>query len=220
VSTSLVGEAAAVDTVTTAATTFWTDLAMGAWSVGHAAHEIATQLGVDLAGPDDGADANIINRNVDREARGDGTLIASFDAARRIAAAMPKDGSIIVVRPRFGLPLRTDNRALLRYLVQLGIDVRCTPRAGTPHDATDLPELVRAHPGLIGTDPNSRWTFSCRSGSTRRQSAPKIDADRSTCGIRGRGCPAVRLLPVSWFALGRGVTATGGGRASDGAARR
>ena len=148
-STSLAGEAAAVDTVTTAATTFWTDLAMGAWSVGHAAHEIATQLGVDLAGPDDGADANIINRNVDREARGDGTLIASFDAARRIAAAMPKDGSIIVVRPRFGLPLRTDNRALLRYLVQLGIDVRCTPRAGTPHDATDLPELVRAHPGLI-----------------------------------------------------------------------
>ncbi|CAN5392568.1 hypothetical protein BH10PSE14_BH10PSE14_20820 [soil metagenome] len=148
-STALAGEAPLVVTRTSAETAFWTDLAMGAWSAGHAAHEIAAQLGITLDARDDDADASTINRGVDREARGDGTLIAAFDAARRIAAAMPRDGRIVLIRPCFGLPMRADNRALLRYLTQLGIVVRCLPRARENQVAIDLPELARVHPGLI-----------------------------------------------------------------------
>lgn len=140
---------AATDPLPWLGVTAWTDLTMGAWSAGHAASEIAAQLGIVLAASDEGAGANTINRNVDREARGDGTLMAAFDAAQRIAAAMPAGGSIMVIRPRFGLPLRRDNRALLRYLKLLGVAVHCVPRAASFGVAPDLPELVRIHPGLI-----------------------------------------------------------------------
>lgn len=144
------GEASAVataDPATAMNTTIHVDLAMGAWSPGHAAGEIAAQLGISLPEYGDPAEENIINRGVDREARGDGTLIAALDAARRIAAAMPMGATIALARPRFGLPMRTENRALLRYLARLGVAIACV--APGRDAADDLPQTARVYPGLI-----------------------------------------------------------------------
>lgn len=138
-----------------------TDLSMGAWSPRHAALEIAAQLGLNLPALQGAAVDNIISAGVDREAQGDGTLLAAHADARAIVAALPSGAAIRVSRPRFGLPLRADNRALLRYLAGFGAKLIFAGRRGEP-DWDALPRLLQIYPGLvpaaaidaIGVDPD------------------------------------------------------------------
>jgi len=125
-----------------------TDLAMGAWSPRHAALEIAAQLGLHLPAPQGAAVDNIISAGVDREAQGDGTLLAAHADARAIVAALPQGAAIRVSRPRFGLPLRADNRALLRYLAGFGATLIFAGRGDAP-DWDPLPRLLQIYPGLV-----------------------------------------------------------------------
>ncbi|WP_374147199.1 hypothetical protein [Sphingomonas sp. 28-63-12] len=120
---------------------------MGAWSPGHAAGELAAQLGIALPEPAH-VDAAEISRNVDREARGDGTLLTAYHQALSIADALPDDPRIVVVRPLHALPIRSDNRALLRYLLRLGIAVRFAG-GRSPSPPAALPPLLQLYPGLV-----------------------------------------------------------------------
>jgi hypothetical protein len=123
------------------------DLSMGAWVPGQAAAELARQLGIDPPRSGDGPSGDIISLGVDREARGDGTLLAAYDDAMAIARAIPRGTEVVVTRPRFGLPSRSDNRALVRFLRGLGVRVRI--RGAAESDEVDLPPLLRIYPGAV-----------------------------------------------------------------------
>jgi len=147
------------------------DLLLGAWRARQAAREAAAQLGIELPPGHDRA-ASIISAGVDREARGEPTVLTAFDDARRVAAALSPGAEVVVLLPRFGLPLRDENDWFLRFLARQGATVRRTGageglsaglagRRASGDDAT-LRSLLRFFPGLvanafaerIGLDPN------------------------------------------------------------------
>ena len=85
------------------------DLTLGAWLSREAATQLAAALGVAL-GP------GLCDTSDDDDSAGDPLAFLSHDDARRIAAALPPTGAILVLAPRHGQGIGTLNDWLFHFL--------------------------------------------------------------------------------------------------------
>lgn len=103
---------------------YYVDLILGAWRPREAAHQLAAAIEVTLApmpGPDAEECATTLGAAaIDIDAAGDPAVNQAFDDARRIVAAIGVGATVVVVTPRFDLPLRDDNEWFFHFLQKLG----------------------------------------------------------------------------------------------------
>ncbi|MCB1497407.1 MAG: hypothetical protein KDJ86_16630 [Bauldia sp.] len=98
----------------------YVDLALGAWRPHEAAAQLAAALSVTLPEP-----AFPLSEcdEIDSRAAGDALVLHAHDAATRIARALPQNGIVAVLAPRFGLALRQDNEWFFHFLKRRGIAI-------------------------------------------------------------------------------------------------
>jgi hypothetical protein len=103
------------------------DFTLGAWRPREAAFQLAANLEVELRSlaPEDPERAVMAvgARSVDIDAEGDPTVVTAHDDAARIAKKLPGGAVVVVLSPRFGLPLRVENEWFFLFLRRLGISV-------------------------------------------------------------------------------------------------
>jgi hypothetical protein len=106
---------------------WYVDLILGAWRPREAARQLAADLGISLKplhGDDpDRAVMTTGPRSIDVEAGGDPTIATAYDDAGRIATELPAGAVVIVLTPRFGLPMRAENEWFFLYLRRDGTSV-------------------------------------------------------------------------------------------------
>ncbi len=101
----------------------YVDLVLGAWRPREAAAQLATVLGVTLPQRSAPAAAATVTDDIDIAALGDPVVLEAYEAATRIAAALPPNGLIAVLAPRYGLPLRQDNEWFFLFLKRRNVSL-------------------------------------------------------------------------------------------------
>jgi hypothetical protein len=100
----------------------YVDLVLGAWRPREAAFQLAAGLDVALQ-PIDGAGeavAVVGAQTIDIEAAGAPLVNQAWDDASRIAETLPGGAVIVVLAPRFDLPMRAENEWFFLFLRRLG----------------------------------------------------------------------------------------------------
>lgn len=97
------------------------DLTLGAWRPWEAATQLAAALGVALP------DAPLMPASpldeIDAGAVGEATVFHAHAVAGLLSAALPQNGIVAILTPRFGLPLRRDNEWLFLFLKRRSISL-------------------------------------------------------------------------------------------------
>ncbi len=102
----------------------YVDLILGAWRAREAAYQLAAGMEIEL-GPMPGVEKEegaitIGAPAIDVEAAGDPLINQAWDDACRIVAALPGGAIVVVLAPRFDLPLRVENEWFFHFLRRLG----------------------------------------------------------------------------------------------------
>ncbi len=126
----------------------YVDLVLGAWRPWEAATQLAAALGVTL--PPGPARALSACDEIDDAAVGDPLIFRAHAAAARIAAALPAAGVVVVLTPRFGLPLRHDNEWFFLFLKRRGIAIVFV---GDEPEVTVIGRSVFERRGDVGEPP-------------------------------------------------------------------
>lgn len=100
------------------------DLVLGAWRPREAALQLATGLGIELTqiartDPDESKLATIAVA-IDMAAQGDVLVNQAWDDASRVVDGLVAGAVVVVLAPRFGLPLRADNEWFFFFIRRLG----------------------------------------------------------------------------------------------------
>jgi len=102
----------------------YVDLTLGAWRPREAAAQLAAGLGLTLPGGEPAsAFTNPDTADIDIESVGDPVLLRCHDDARRISAALPVNGVVALLAPRYGLSLRYENEWFFLFLKRRGIAI-------------------------------------------------------------------------------------------------
>jgi hypothetical protein len=181
----LTDDEATVSSETPAAVRY-VDLVLGGWRPREAAFQLAASLGVDLGRCDRSepaeTDLAMSVGEVDVGAQGDPLVNQAWEDACRIAAALPASAVVVVLPPRFDLPLRADNEWFFYFLRRLGRSII-----------------------VVGEEPTMR--FVDKSPFERRRSVvlPEWDIDPDQIGVQ-----PMRLLRLFPGLLPRAVARTAG----------
>jgi hypothetical protein len=102
----------------------YVDLILGAWRAREAAQQLAAGMEIEL-GPMPGIETEegaitIGAPAIDVEAAGDPLINQAWDDACRIVAALPGGAIVVLLAPRFDLPLRVENEWFFHFLRKLG----------------------------------------------------------------------------------------------------
>jgi len=100
----------------------YVDLTLGAWRPREAATQLAAGLGLAPPAPEP-AFASPDTIDIDVESVGEPVLLRAHEDARRIAAALPTNGVVTLLAPRYGLPLRYDNEWFFLFLRRRSIAI-------------------------------------------------------------------------------------------------
>lgn len=102
----------------------YVDLTLGAWRPREAATQLAAGLGLALPAPEPvSAFASPDTIDIDVESVGEPVLLRAHEDARRVAAALPTNGVVTLLAPRYGLPLRYDNEWFFLFLKRRSIAI-------------------------------------------------------------------------------------------------
>jgi hypothetical protein len=102
----------------------YVDLTLGAWRPREAAAQLAAGLGLTLPVAEPASSfVNPDTADIDIQSVGDPVLLRCHDDAKRIAAALPTNGAVTLLAPRYGLHLRYENEWFFLFLRRRGIAI-------------------------------------------------------------------------------------------------
>lgn len=187
---------------------WYVDLILGAWRPREAAHQLAADLGISLKPlhGDDPERAVMTTgpRSIDVEAASDPTIATAYDDAGRIAAELPAGAVVIVLTPRFGLPMRAENEWFFLYLRRDGTSVAAV---GDEPPASEIGKALferrraltapeaKVDPAALSADQHRILRFF--PGLLPRALAERMKIDPAVAGLMPVGKDHF-LIPVSW----------------------